>query len=385
MTYTPISNYESAEAALANNRDKNKRKLERNTYLERRGDNFAIRLHQTDVVTYKPDDSIVLNSGGWLTMTTKARINQFLPAGINLASDRGQWIVRERDTYINEPTEENPWHSRVEPGTWSAPYSDGITLYGPDYKPSSEVLASAAEIEVNEAERKEINKKIAKYLKPLPELITVLAEKVSYDTLPLVGDVSRGTTPEEVKTTWNKRFENKYLSSRIVIEALQRKGITEQQIKFWIRANFGIKEAVLEYLRSELYPDSFATKHGRHPLDVKVDPVIYIPDVANAHYNSEEVPEFVLSPVTGDIIAKTNYHSSDAWRGWWEVEPVEGWRKVGDGCNVGDWPDAPSGCSDRECKEEINQFAEQYGEVYVVLCGGSNVMAMQYEVLARAS
>ena len=38
----------------------------------------AIRLHDTDIISYI-DDDIILDSGGWQTVTTKNRINQYLP------------------------------------------------------------------------------------------------------------------------------------------------------------------------------------------------------------------------------------------------------------------------------------------------------------------
>lgn len=37
---------------------------------------LIIRYHQTDVVTVKPDRTIILNTGGWRTATTKKRMNQ---------------------------------------------------------------------------------------------------------------------------------------------------------------------------------------------------------------------------------------------------------------------------------------------------------------------
>ena len=42
----------------------------------------AIRLHHTDVVTFLNDGTIVLNSGGWGTNTTKDRINKYSPVGV---------------------------------------------------------------------------------------------------------------------------------------------------------------------------------------------------------------------------------------------------------------------------------------------------------------
>lgn len=69
------------------------RKLENNTYLERRdNDSIAIRLHNTDIVTLHKDDTVTLSSGGWLTMTTKNRISNYAP-GIRIESDQGVWQV----------------------------------------------------------------------------------------------------------------------------------------------------------------------------------------------------------------------------------------------------------------------------------------------------
>lgn len=83
-----MKSYQEAEVKLGN---RESRKLENNTYLQRRGDNIAVKLHATDVVTYRPDGKIVLDSGGWRTVTTKDRINRYAP--INLWQDKGQWYV----------------------------------------------------------------------------------------------------------------------------------------------------------------------------------------------------------------------------------------------------------------------------------------------------
>jgi len=48
-----------------------------------------IRLHETDVVTIRPDGVVRLDSGGWWTVTTKARMNDFAP-GVRVYSHRGQ-------------------------------------------------------------------------------------------------------------------------------------------------------------------------------------------------------------------------------------------------------------------------------------------------------
>jgi hypothetical protein len=53
----------------------------------------AIRLHLTNIITWA-QGNIILNSGGWQTVTTKSRLNQFLPQGFYIHSERGLWYVR---------------------------------------------------------------------------------------------------------------------------------------------------------------------------------------------------------------------------------------------------------------------------------------------------
>lgn len=67
------------------------RKLENNTYLERRGDKkIAVRLHRTDVVIFTPT-YVELHTGGWYTKTTAERIRSYAPG--NLVADKRGWGV----------------------------------------------------------------------------------------------------------------------------------------------------------------------------------------------------------------------------------------------------------------------------------------------------
>lgn len=79
------------------------------TRLERRdADTIAYRLHSTDVVTFHRDGRIVLNSGGWRTVTTKARISD--AARLRLYSAKGAWFfIHNGRTYS---------------------FADGVTLKG---------------------------------------------------------------------------------------------------------------------------------------------------------------------------------------------------------------------------------------------------------------
>jgi hypothetical protein len=81
-------NYQGADEKLGS---RESRKLDNNTYLKRRGDNIAVLLHETDIVTMKPDGVNVLNSGGWKTVTTKDRINKF--SDVCITQRKGVWYI----------------------------------------------------------------------------------------------------------------------------------------------------------------------------------------------------------------------------------------------------------------------------------------------------
>lgn len=94
-----VKDFASAAEFLSGGRSKDERPLQNNTRLVRRSnDAIAVRLHETDVLTYHRNGNRTLNSGGWLTVTTKDRINNYL--GIKdtkVFSDRGQWFVFRYD------------------------------------------------------------------------------------------------------------------------------------------------------------------------------------------------------------------------------------------------------------------------------------------------
>lgn len=101
---TTPKNYEIANSIL---RSRDSRKLRYETHLERRGENIVVRHHATDIVTYMPTGDIVLTTGGWMSRTTKDRLNDYSPAYV--FSDKGLWILVYRDREYG--------------------YSDGITLH----------------------------------------------------------------------------------------------------------------------------------------------------------------------------------------------------------------------------------------------------------------
>ena len=76
---------------------RNSRKVANNTYAERIGaDTIGIRLHNTYIVEYHRDRSIIINDGGYRTVTTKARINDFIPTTWRVFQQDWEWYVTGR-------------------------------------------------------------------------------------------------------------------------------------------------------------------------------------------------------------------------------------------------------------------------------------------------
>ena len=73
----------------------------RATIVDQYDGNIHIRYQATDVVIFKADGTIVLNSGGWRTTTTKSRMNAALNGtGWRVWQDDWQWYVGKVDENV---------------------------------------------------------------------------------------------------------------------------------------------------------------------------------------------------------------------------------------------------------------------------------------------
>lgn len=119
---------------------KEDRPVANNTRLQRRGsDRIAVVLHGSDVVTYTPDH-VTLDSCGYLTHTTKERLNSFGARGTYVYQNRGQWYLRETGT-------ECQWV-----------FADGITI-------DSDGNVTGAGEESSVIEKQRTARRIGKYVK----------------------------------------------------------------------------------------------------------------------------------------------------------------------------------------------------------------------------
>ena len=98
---------------------RDEKKLGNATLAIRRGDDIAIKLWDTDIITIDIADILTINVRGWETMTTKSRLNDML-------SCRGVHITQAK----------NKWTIHGDNG--SLPYEDGIEIHQGGYivKPS---------------------------------------------------------------------------------------------------------------------------------------------------------------------------------------------------------------------------------------------------------
>ncbi len=89
---SPVTNHSEAVAFLDGGRDRDYRKIAHETVVERLyGDAIGIRHHATHVVIFYPDGRVRLTTGGWYSVTTKARLNAFSPCRV--WSTGGTWEI----------------------------------------------------------------------------------------------------------------------------------------------------------------------------------------------------------------------------------------------------------------------------------------------------
>jgi len=145
-----VSNWFGADTFLHGGRNLNDRPIENNTRVQRRGEAIAIQLHNTDVVTFFMDGSVMLNSDGWLTVTTKDRMNKFLGDRGHVYSNRGKWFVTK-----------SGWEGGVRYFDGIRIAADGTILNPPD--PKLELRKAEAEAKM----RKRIDTFLDGYMKEL--------------------------------------------------------------------------------------------------------------------------------------------------------------------------------------------------------------------------
>jgi hypothetical protein len=230
------------------------RKVANNTYLERRGNDIAVRLHATDVVTFHADGTATLDSGGWLTVTTKARMNEYLPGGISLGSVKGRWYFMypghyEGDSYVRS---ERP----------NVPYADGVTI---DLA-SLDVIdgqAAAEAVKLEDSANAAMRKAVAAYVrKTTPEAIVKAFTHVGGDCM-----LCTGVIPNDDHDHVRLHVEEQYVMYSLTLAAVRERGFVNPDVIMSFIYNSAqrgevdrlYKDSMRKYLRKHLTVGACAT------------------------------------------------------------------------------------------------------------------------------
>lgn len=95
-------------------------KVDNNTWLCRdtSSGSISVKFHYTHILTVTPEDSLTVNNGDWQTVTTLARLNNWLPAGWGVYTHKGSWYWTCRGSEeTGSPKLKKLW-----------PYSNGDTI-----------------------------------------------------------------------------------------------------------------------------------------------------------------------------------------------------------------------------------------------------------------
>lgn len=111
-------------------------KVDRNTILVRdvQAGTIAVRFHTTDIITVTPDDTLTVNVGPWETVTSLARLNDWLPGGWGIYRQNNSWWW---NVYRHNDEEANPGFKRLQPYSNGDMITADGTLHprlGPEFK-----------------------------------------------------------------------------------------------------------------------------------------------------------------------------------------------------------------------------------------------------------
>ncbi len=117
------------------------------------GSAIGIRYHDTVVISFLQDGSIVLDSGGWRTVTTKKRINVFLPPPLSIYQHQSEWYISRK------------YHHWDDADAFTVGFKDGMRLLQVVTDDGDAWVAENALSPTDLAMRKHMRRRIEKYIK----------------------------------------------------------------------------------------------------------------------------------------------------------------------------------------------------------------------------
>lgn len=203
-------------------------KVANNTYkvVYSNGD-IAYRLHTTDVVTITKN-SVILNSGGWKTNTTKDRIHQYAyQYGIRLSQIKGLWFVTTTAGVFD--------------------YFDGIEISISNGKPKKEIHVNLKKVDA-------IKKQITNYCKLITE--DNLPTPSGGDCWDCSFSTKEGVALGDTKNSDHliSHMKEKYVVGSLLINAMREAGYRDEQIAvhYGMKWADAFRRAVRKYLIKRL-------------------------------------------------------------------------------------------------------------------------------------
>lgn len=199
------------------------KKVEHNTYeVNFENGDRAIRFHKTTIVTFHPDGSFTLNSGGFHTQTTSERIRRYAK-NVRLMSERGIWYVSFR-----KDEKDYQWPPKEK---FTAFY-DGIT-----FSKRGKVLTGKRDID-----NKAVN--------ALRKSITLYCKRIKTMQLPVV------TTGKHLSDADLLRLvKSGHISEAVIYNAFIHCGYSDEQVYLWtgiMKSNEQAAHVVRRYLSERL-------------------------------------------------------------------------------------------------------------------------------------
>ena len=186
----------------------------------------AIRLHDTDIITYHPNGDVVLDSGGWKTHTTKERINRFAP--VHISQNNHVWYV--------------------SPGNYV--FYDGIR-----FSPNGGLISEPKED--NQKELNKMKRRIKKYVDLLDDLESLPFPDNGdcwYCCMHTVGENKPlGDAVRDIDHL-ESHLDEGYIHGSILVNAMRESGWKDIQISLHLQMNttWAVKSALRKYLNKRL-------------------------------------------------------------------------------------------------------------------------------------
>jgi uncharacterized protein YodC (DUF2158 family) len=185
--------------------------------------NKHIRLHHTDIVIIGKNGDFTLNSGGWKTVTTKERINEYMPTGS---------IIQEKSI----------WYYSY--GENRSPFFDGMLIHG-DGRP--------------DRIGKDPTKEYAKIKARVKKFVNML-DTLKEIPIPSPGDCWFCHLIDEKGNAWGDKdishleahIKEKYLHGSLIWNALKESGYPHPEIIIQMKLKDDIKRALRKYLLKRL-------------------------------------------------------------------------------------------------------------------------------------